>query len=124
MFYRVINKHFASLYLCDFAFRLLYFALWGQFQKSDSSVPELQRSSPVYQEYQIYGISFRKRMERGFTQIKRIFTDLKLTSSIDLIENQNACILSYPFFIRPISPNPRPISFETLKLTHPNVIEP
>ncbi len=29
-FYRVINKHLASLHLRDFAFRLLYFALLGQ----------------------------------------------------------------------------------------------
>ncbi len=48
-------------------------------------------------------------MERGFTQIKRIFTDIKLTSSIDLIENQKCLhfIISVPNNYRDHPPDQR-----------------
>ena len=51
------------------------------------------------------------RIERGFTQIKRIKNGLKMTSSIDLDHIKNTCIFSYPFFNRYTSGNPRSISF-------------
>ncbi len=61
-------------------------------------------------------------MERELTQMRRIFTDLKLTSSIDLIEDQKCLHLFLSVITSALSAQIRVLFidflFDTLKAIH------